>query len=346
MRRLLRGLRNLLLMVFLVGAGGVLYWRWAISPADPSAHTVHRIVVAPGETPGRVGRLLERDGLIRSARVFSLLAHGVPIRPGAYDVSAAEAPGRILKHLVRGDFATIRVVIPEGFMARQIAHRLARVGLINDEEAFLTLVTTQGSTFKASFALPTNLEGYLFPDTYRIPVGADDRTIAQEMVNTFDRLIARGVGPAIQKSRRPLADIVNVAAMVEHEAETDADRPRIAGVIYNRLAKHMKLEIDATVQYAQGVHKSRLLYRDLTIDSPYNTYKVYGLPPTPICSPGLPSLEAAIAPTPSDYLYYVGQAGGSHIFARTFAEHEHNIALVRKAARLRKARAAAGTPAP
>jgi UPF0755 protein len=142
--------------------------------------------------------------------------------------------------------------------------------------------------------------------------------------------VATGKADEIRQSGHSLAEIVNVAAMVEREAEVDADRPKIAGVIYNRLARGMKLQIDATVQYARGQHTSRLLYRDLEIDSPFNTYKVNGLPPGPICCPGLPSIEAAIHPEKSDYLYYVGRPKEAHLFARTYAEHLHNIALVRQ----------------
>lgn len=339
MRRLFRALFTLFLIA-VVGIGIFSFWlRWAERPADPEARERRRITVSSGSSAASVGRELERVGLIRSARVFSFLSHGLPIRPGVYDVSAAETPGRILRHLVHGDFATVRVVIPEGFTVAQIAHRLLRLGAINDENAFLALVTTQGSTLHASVSLPENLEGYLFPDTYRLPVGASDREIAQEMVGTFDRRVTRPKAAEIRASGRSLADIVNVASMVEREAETDGDRAPIAGVIYNRIARHMHLEIDATVQYAQGFHKTRLLYRDLTIDSPYNTYRVAGLPPTAICNPGLPSIEAAIRPARSDYLFYVAKPGGAHVFARTFAEHEHNVAVERKAFRLERARA-------
>jgi UPF0755 protein len=127
-----------------------------------------------------------------------------------------------------------------------------------------------------------------------------------------------------------LSRVLNIAAMVEREAETDKDRPLIAGVIENRLKRDMRLEIDATVQYARGVHKSRLMFSDLKIESEYNTYKHKGLPPTPICSPGLPSIEAALAPTTHDFLFYVaGKDGKAHIFAKTYEEHKQNIAKVR-----------------
>ena len=274
--------------------------------------------------------MLESAGVIRSAAAWGYLARHSTIHPGVYDLSPTERPAVILRHLVRGEVAHIRVTFPEGFTVRQIAHRLARVKAIADEDAFYRLATTQGTTFQASFPLPAHLEGYLYPDTYRFPVGATDAEIIQQMVSTFDRVIAAPHEAEARVSGRSLADTVNIAAMVEREAETDADRAPIAGVIVNRLARRMRLEIDATVQYAQGVHKTRLFFRDLKIQSPYNTYLVPGLPIGPICNPGRASIIAALHPTPSDYLFYVARPDGSHIFARTFAEHQHNIALVRQ----------------
>jgi len=345
MRGFLRAIRALFVIALLLVIAGALWWRWAISPVDSAARTPQRITVGVGATPRTIARQLIHAGLIRSPRVFTYLSHGEPIKPGVYDIAASESPGQILKRLTHGDFVTLRITFPEGFTLKQIAHRLARVGAIKDEEAFLTLVTTQGTTFKASFPLPAYLEGYLFPDTYRFPVGATDREIVQVMITTFDKRVALPLADDVKASKRSLADIVNVAAMVEREAETDGDRAPIAGVIYNHLAKNMHLEIDATVQYAQGVHKTRLMFHDLTINSPYNTYKIAGLPPTPICNPGLPSIQAALHPATLDYLFYVATPDRSHVFARTFAEHEHNIAIEKRAFAAKKA-AAAKLPSP
>jgi UPF0755 protein len=324
-----------LFLLALVAVGGLALWyRWALRPVGGDEKRVVRIVVPVGAPIRSVGADMERRGVIRSSLVFDWVARDRAFKPGIYDVSTSEAPREIVRRLVRGDIATIRVTFPEGFTVRQIAQRLAMHGVVPDEATFLTLVTTQGNTLlpgALSFAPPANLEGYLFPDTYRFPVGATDRQVAEQMLGEFDRLVARDRAAEIHASDRSLQDIVTIASLVEGEAETDADRPRIAGVICNRLARGMHLEIDATVQYAQGFHKSRLLYRDLTIDSPYNTYRVMGLPPGAICCPGMPSIEAALHPTPSDYLYYVaGPDGRSHIFARTQAEHDANVARMRR----------------
>ncbi|MDX1933521.1 MAG: endolytic transglycosylase MltG [Capsulimonadales bacterium] len=321
-----------LLLLTLVAAylGGTAYWRWLLAPAEPTVTRRQRIVIPPGATVTAVGQQLEREGVIRSGRAFAFLGKDRTIKPGTYDLSPSETPVGLLRRLEKGDVATNRVTFPEGFTLRQIAARLARQGLIADPETFLNLTTTRGGTFKASFRPPANLEGYLFPDTYLFPVGDDDRRIAQRMLDNFDRLFSRGKADDIRDSGRTLSELVNVAAMVEREAETEPDRATIAGVIYNRLARKMRLEIDATVQYARGQHKNRLLFRDLEIDSPYNTYRVTGLPAGPICCPGLPSLEAALHPEKHDYLFYVARPDGSHAFSRTFAEHQRNIAEIRR----------------
>jgi UPF0755 protein len=295
---------------------------------------VVRITVAPGAALAEVGKDLKQRGLIHSPLVFGLLGRGMVLQPGAYDVSAAETPRHLLRRLADGDVATVKVTFPEGFTVEKIARRLKDRGVIADEAKFLTLVTQNGNTLRASFRPPANLEGYLFPDTYSFPVGATEKEVAQQMLSLFDRLVAKGKEAEIRRSKRSLAQIVTVASLIEREAETDEDRPKIAGVIYNRLARNQRLEIDATVQYARKQHTARLLFRDLDVDSPYNTYRHSGLPPGAIACPGLASIEAALNPEKSPYLYYVaGPDGKSHIFGRTFAEHTANIA---KARRLRR----------
>ena len=288
-----------------------------------------RITVPKGATPSELARELEAKALIRSARTFAWRARGAVIQPGVYDLSPRESPARILERLVRGDVATVKVTFPEGWTLAQMAERLDERGLV-EEDAFLLLVTRQGDTLRASFRVPAHLEGYLFPDTYAFPVGVDARAIAQQMLSNFERRVAQGRADEIKRSGRPLSEIVTIASLIEREAAAAKDRPLIAGVIYNRLERGMPLQIDATVQYARGAHKARLLYRDLLVDSPYNTYKISGLPPGPIASPGMASIEAALAPAESEYLYYVARADGSHVFGRTLAEHNHNIAVVRR----------------
>ena len=319
------------LLIFFLCAifGGYAWWNWATAAAQPGVQPTTRITVKSGATVAGVGRDLEKKNLIRSARAFALVGKETVIHPGVYDFSPAETPAALLRHLAKSEFATERLTIPEGFTLRQIAQRLKAQSLITDENSFLTLTQTQGNTLHASFAPPANLEGFMFPDTYQIPLGSNSRQLAQLMLGAFDKHAVQPNAVAIKSSARSFPDVINVAAMIEREAEVDADRPLIASVIYNRLKKGMRLQIDATVQYARGQHVARLLYKDLEVDSPYNTYKIVGLPPGPICNPGLPSIEAALKPANTDYLFYVGGPGQAHRFSKTYAEHLKNIALVR-----------------
>lgn len=335
-----KGCVGAVVAIFLLAAFAViaslLYWRWGSEAIGGASHA-KRVTVAPGATLATVGKDLKEHGIIRSPLVFGILGRGMKLQPGIYDMSPSEAPRRLLRRFSQGDVAKIKVTFPEGFTVEKIAARLKEHGVIASEGTFLTLVTQNGNTLKASFPPPANLEGYLFPDTYSFPLGATEKEVAQQMLSLFDRLVAQGKASDLRQSKRSLADIVTVASLIEREAETDADRPKIAGVIYNRLAKNQRLEIDATVQYARKEHKTRLLFRDLTVDSPYNTYRHSGLPPGAIACPGLPSIEAALHPESSPYLYYVaGPDGKSHIFARTFAEHTANIANIARVRRLKR----------
>jgi UPF0755 protein len=171
-----------------------------------------------------------------------------------------------------------------------------------------------------------NLEGFLFPSTYLVPLGARPAQVERQMTAEFFRQLPRDAGTQARRLHVTVPQAVAVASLVEREAKIDADRPLIAGVIYNRLRLEMPLEVDATIEYALPQHKSALSFGDLKIDSPFNTYTHAGLPPTPIANPGKPSMEAALHPSKTDFLYYVYCGNGRHVFARTLGEHQANVA--------------------
>ncbi|MDD4239695.1 MAG: endolytic transglycosylase MltG, partial [Desulfotomaculaceae bacterium] len=169
------------------------------------------------------------------------------------------------------------------------------------------------------------LEGYLFPDTYSFNIGESESIIVETMLKRFDREMAElGFEALAEENGISLHQAVTIASLVEREAKADEERPLIAGVIYNRLNISMPLQIDATIQYALGENKPEIYYKDLEVDSPYNTYRNYGLPPGPIAMPGRASLLAAVNPADTDYLYYVAKPDGSHAFATTLAQHNVN----------------------
>ena len=325
----------LLVAIVLTAATATLTYVFAPVTADTKAPTV-LVTVPPGAGVKTIGSLLARRHLVRSALGFALAARieGVAdkMEAGHYELSPAMPPRQIAALIALGQTATDVVVIPEGFTLAQIAQRLAAQRMAN-AETFLALARTQGGTFRtAGFRPPdASLEGYLFPDTYRIPKGATERDIITLMLHNFDRRVIQRDGAALSRFPGGIGAAVNLASLIEREAEVPGDRPLIAAALENRLKRGMRLQCDATVQYALPQHKTRLMFADLKIDSPYNTYTHGGLPPTPICCPGLPSIEAALHPARVEYLFYVGRPDGSHIFSRTLAEHDHAIARLRAA---------------
>jgi UPF0755 protein len=300
-----------------------------------------RFFVAPGASPRVVAAELKAKGLIRSSWAFHLAAAWGDgwrqARAGEYalrrDLSAID----ILRTIERGQVVSEWVTVSEGLALWQVANLVEASGLGSADE-FLRAAHSPGD-FEAGFPLPNDsLEGYLFPDTYNVPrhPGAV-RDLVKMMLARFDEVVWRQAlgGQAPHSS---LHQVITLASLVEGEAKLDAERPVIAAVLINRLKRGMKLDCDATVQYALGPNrKERLGYGDLAIASPYNTYLHPGLPPGPINSPGRASIEAAVHPADASYLFYVARADGSHIFSRTYREHLRAVARVRAARALHQA---------
>jgi UPF0755 protein len=300
---------------------------WSLGPAGEGDPVVVR--VPPGADAGQVAELLYRHGLIRSRLAFRVRARwrglAGKLQAGEYRLRPAEGVDRLLDRLASGDVVRYRVTIPEGYTAVQIADLLHRLGLV-DRGAFLREVRNAPAHRIPEMEGddPSSLEGYLFPDTYEFPRGLPARAVVATMVARF-----RDATRDLWALPRPLGlsphEVVTVASLVEREARHDGERARIAGVLYNRLRRGMPLQVDATVLYALGRHKDRVLYADLEVPSPYNTYRRPGLPPGPIASPGLRSLRAALQPEQHDFLYYVARPDGTHVFSRTLAEHERAV---------------------
>jgi len=295
--------------------------------ASPPTETHKSVVITIPKRASRqaVATILRGRELIRSRTAFNIITHvgyeGRGFMPGTYTMCTDMSLFRVLDKVISGDVAQTSITIPEGFTLAQIAERLGHKE-ITDSSTFLQLAENNAKEFGVNS--PTgSLEGYLFPETYTFGLGLSARQVIQTMVDTFD---SRIVKPNRSKLSDPdeLHKMVTIASLVEREARVGQDRPLIASVITNRLRTNMRLQIDATVLYAMKLHKSRVLYRDLDTESAYNTYRNRGLPPGPIANPGLASIEAALNPAATDYLYYVAQPDGTHKFARTFHEHIAN----------------------
>jgi UPF0755 protein len=306
---------------------------WVFLGVQAQNRTEEKILlnIPLGSSLTQVARLLEEEGLINNDRSFIwyvyLFGKQNQIRAGHYLLKPGLSFAGLLQELQRGRPIIHRVTIPEGLKADEITQLLAQKGLI-DPEIFSDLL--QDKQFLSSI-LPFELvvgsgEGFLFPDTYEFIDGMTEKEILSTLLRRFRQvwleLTVDAEGQELWDDLQlsPYKSVI-LASIVEAEAKVERDRPIIAGVFLNRIKKRYPLQSCATVQYALGERKSRLLYKDLEIDSPYNTYRNYGLPPGPICNPGRASLAAALRPTKTTYLYFVAKPDGSHIFSRSYREH-------------------------
>ena len=313
-----------------VGLGLYLWVNAQVKPVGPGeARVIH---IPTGAGTGEILTRLEGQGLIRNAfacRVGLERWHlAGRLQAGYYELSPTMSAREITERIASGKQATVKVTFPEGFTVKQIAERVAEKGLMQ-ADAFLaeaTPATVVGSGFEVK---GDSLEGYLFPATYVFEYGSTPEDVIWQMAEGFRARVAVGMADDLRRSKRSLADIVTIASLIEREARIGKDRPLISGVIHNRLRKGMRLQVDATVLYALGEHKGRVTYEDLKVDSPFNTYRHKGLPPHPICNPGEASIRAALRPAKTEYLFYVARPDGSHVFTRTYAEHQQAIRAIR-----------------
>jgi UPF0755 protein len=327
-KRVVRFVFVLALVVVGVLAAGALWFRNAVAVDRSYPQQPLTVVVPSGSTGHDVADLLASRGVIGSAFAYDLLARlrgeRSSMKAGEFSFSAHQTTADILRQVVTGgQQVAVWVTIPEGFTAKEIAQTLAARNL-GDEAALES--TFFGETLDLAGTRTTNLEGFLFPDTYLIPTSATPAEIAKIMTDEFRAQLPRDAAAQAKRLGLSLPQIVTLASLVEREAKADDERPLMAGVYYNRLHVGMPLEVDATIEYTFAHHKDVITYADLARDSPYNTYKNAGLPPTPIANPGRASLLAALHPQASKYLYYVYKGNGHHAFSRTLAEHNANVA--------------------
>lgn len=327
-----------------IAAASILFYVWnGLRPPASSDQTV-RVTISKGMGAKKVGETLETHGLIRNTFLFSMWLkyknEGSRFQAGDYDFKPGMTNGAIVAKLNNGETvaaATLRFTIPEGFTVVQIADRLAKEGIV-DKDKFMNAVRnpTQFANSTWTKQIPTNkdlrfpIEGYLFPETYEMKKGSTESDIIDRMLAELDRKL--GTLPedwqsVLEERGWTLHELLTAASLVEREVVVDEERPIVAGIILNRLDKKMPLQIDATIQYLLDKQKEKLTNDDLKVDSPYNTYQNKGLPPGPISSPSLKSIEAVLYPADTDYLYYVTKKDGSntHLFAETYKQHQRNI---------------------
>ncbi|MDQ6823734.1 MAG: endolytic transglycosylase MltG [Candidatus Eremiobacteraeota bacterium] len=324
----MRALGRLLAFIVVASLIGSIWFGYAIFADRSHPASATHLIVARGSSFHDIADQLASKSVIGNAFAFRLYAklfhRDTQVRAGEYKFLPGLRQSEVLDQLLTGgaQIATW-VTFPEGFTARQIAQRLAGEGFgpaSRFSEAFLhDAMSVDGARTK-------NLEGYLFPSTYLIPIGATPAQVEQVMTSQFFKELPADARRRSEAHGLSVPEVVTVASLVQQEGKADSERPLIAGVIYNRLRLHMPLQVDATLEYTFPEHRTVILNRDLQTDSPYNTYKHEGLPPTPIANPGAPSLAAAFHPKASAFLYYVYKGNGHHAFAKTLAEHQANVA--------------------
>lgn len=278
--------------------------------------------IKKGDSLKDIASNLYKEGFIKDRIGFIILIKTIKkersFKPGYYVITNSFSVFEIMKKLTKGVSEKVKITIPEGLTILEIANILYYKGKINPEEF---IKTCHDINFIKSFGIEANsLEGYLFPTTYFFYYSVDAKAVAKEMVLTlFKEIEEFKIG--IENSKYNIHQILTIASMVQKEAAKEFEMPLISSVIYNRLKKNMRLQMCVTVQYALGKHKKRLLYEDLEIDSPYNTYIIDGLPPGPICNPGKSAIMAAIYPAKTDYLFFVSKGDGTHHFSKSLDEH-------------------------
>jgi UPF0755 protein len=325
MMRVLKIAGAAIALAILACAAWLAYGIWG----DRSHPVVSQHIIVPrGSTFHDIATQLAQAGIIGNEtafRVYAKLAHAdTSAHAGEFRFAAHQTPAQILQQLESGGAQVAKwITVPEGFTAKQIAQRLQDEGFGDArafEGAFLhDTIVIDGTRTK-------NLEGYLFPSTYLIPNGASPKIVEQILTAQFRKELPADAQKKARARGLTIPQIVTLASLIEREAKADDERPLMAGVYYNRLRLGMPLEVDASIEYALPEHHDVITYGDLKLDSPYNTYLHQGLPPTPIANPGEPSLQAALNPKPSPYLYYVYKGNGHHAFARTLAQQQANIA--------------------
>ena len=300
--------------------------------------TPTRVIIPRGASFGQATDSLAKAKLVGSKKMFRLYGRLTGgdrnIKPGTYLLKPGTPWKDIVSALNGGHGMVNTITIPEGYSIAQITPLLARTLKVPADSV---KVAMRDTALLARLDIPNpTLEGYVFPDTYAFPLGTTARQAVREMVYSFERRWKPDWDASLVELKINRNDLVTMASIVEKEARVAEERPVIAAVYYNRLRRGMRLQADPTVQFARGRHAERVLYKDLEIESPYNTYIHKGLPPGPIASPGVASLAAAAHPANVPYLYFVASRDGHHEFRMTLEEHTNAIRQVRAKAPARK----------
>lgn len=286
------------------------------------------VEIPSGLSLNRTAHLLEREGLLMSRPAFVALAilrgDQGNVRAGGYRFERPISPQDILDRITRGKPFLRRITVPEGFTLAQVAERLASEELV-DKAIFLEQAKDAGIISSLLGFEASSLEGFLFPDTYLFAPGEDEGMIMRTMVKRFQEVFEPFLRARTEQLGWTVLQAITLASIIEKETCLASERSLISGVFHRRLKLGMRLESDPSVIYGLEDFDGDIRKKDLAVWHPYNTYLVYGLPPGPICNPGLKAIMAALFPSDEGYLYFVSRNDGSHIFSRTLEEHRQAV---------------------
>lgn len=346
MKRLLLTMVALTLGLILCAAAWC-YYQW-LRPFQGYSGSL-MLEFEPGTSSYQIAQRLEQSGVLESRWPFWLrhmLDRGATLKAGEYSFDRPLRPADVYLKLVRGDVHLYGVTIPEGSDRFDMARIVGReLGI--DSQSFLR-ATEDGTAIHDLDPSAKTLEGYLFPETYLFPRRVTAEQVVAAMLAQFRRILATRIPPEVRPSQEAMREAITLASLVEKETPADGERPVVAGIFKKRLKIGVPLQCDPTVIYAArlaGRPIGPIKQSDLNLDSPYNTYRHAGLPPGPIASPGEAAIRAALQPAETDYLYFVSDDRGGHLFSRTLAEHNRKVARYRRDVAVRR-RAERAAPPP
>jgi len=339
----------------LAGATGLAAWRllraFAAETPGPGGREKVIVEVGRGKSVRRIAEDLATRGIIRSPWPFlagyRLFRPGRSIKAGEYEFVFPLSPREALETLIEGRVLLHLFTVPEGLTGREVDEIVRGLDFLGPG-TFAAAFRDSAPIFDWDPRAP-DLEGYLFPETYRLPRGATPAGLVAAMVAGFRRIFDETNRRRAAELGLSVREVVTLASLIEEETALVEERPLVSAVFHNRLKRGMKLDCDPTVIYAlvrDGRYRGRLLLKDLEYPSPYNTYLRAGLPPGPICSPGRSSLEAALRPAAADYVFFVAKEGGGHRFSRTLQEHNAAVRELRQSTRRRPQAKARKRPRP
>ncbi|HNY65684.1 MAG TPA: endolytic transglycosylase MltG [Deltaproteobacteria bacterium] len=323
MKKLSNGVMILLVCVLVIVVTHT--YIFIITPKTPPKPLM--IDIKPGTSAWQISRELEEQGIITDKTMFMALAvitgKVKRLQAGSYVFEGRHYPFDIISILFKGRTLKYRITIPEGSTIYDVGAIVAETGLLSKAD-FVRIASSEDTTEFFGIDAPT-MEGFLYPDTYYLAPHMTSLEVMAKMVSRFNDICPKDIKARCEELGMSLPEVITLASIIQKEAVNPSEKPVIASVFHNRLKQNMPLQSDPTAVYGIDGFRRKIMPEDLRRDSPYNTYRVQGLPPGPICSPDKMSIQAALWPARTSYLFFVSQGNGRHYFSRTYQEHNHAI---------------------